>query len=188
MHFLYGLKSSDALFCNHLADCMMHMGYTPCFDDPYLWMKPMIHPDDKELYYAYILCYVDEILSISHDAESLLKRLDKYSKLNPSYLKYPYIYLGANLKRIQLKNGLWAWSVSPSRYMHQSVKNVEKYIVENLGEIWKFPSSAYNPFTIGYSPDIDEYPELDSFLASYYQSHIGILRWMVELGRVEINT
>ena len=78
--------------------------------------------------------------------------------------------------------------MSPSRYMHQSVKNVEKYIVENLGEIWKFPSSAYNPFTIGYSPDIDEYPELDSFLASYYQSHIGILRWMVELGRVEINT
>ena len=73
MHFLYGLKSSDALFCNHLSNYMAYMGYNQCFDDPYLWMKPMIHPDDRELYYAYILCYVDEILSISHDAESLLK-------------------------------------------------------------------------------------------------------------------
>ena len=35
---LYGLKSAGASFCNHLADCMMHLSVTPCLADPDLWM------------------------------------------------------------------------------------------------------------------------------------------------------
>jgi len=31
---LYGLKSADASVCNHLADCMTHLGFTPCLADP----------------------------------------------------------------------------------------------------------------------------------------------------------
>jgi hypothetical protein len=31
---LYGLKSAGALFCNHLADCMQHIGFAPCLADP----------------------------------------------------------------------------------------------------------------------------------------------------------
>jgi hypothetical protein len=31
---LYGLKSAGASFRNHLADCMQHMGFTPCLVDP----------------------------------------------------------------------------------------------------------------------------------------------------------
>ena len=33
------LKSADVLFCNHLADCMHHIGFTLCLADPDLWMK-----------------------------------------------------------------------------------------------------------------------------------------------------
>ena len=36
---LYGLKIAGALFCNHLADCMQHVGFTPCLAGPDLWMK-----------------------------------------------------------------------------------------------------------------------------------------------------
>ncbi len=31
---LYGLKSAGVLFRIHLADCMKHMGFTPCLADP----------------------------------------------------------------------------------------------------------------------------------------------------------
>ena len=31
---LCGLKSAGVLFCIHLADCMQHMGFTPCLVDP----------------------------------------------------------------------------------------------------------------------------------------------------------
>ena len=39
---------------------------------------------------------------------------------------------------------------------------------------------------MGYAPEMDEYPVLDPDLVSYYQSLIGIVRWMVEIGRVYI--
>jgi len=52
---IYGLKSSGASFRNHLADCMRHMGYTPYFADPDLWMKPEVREDGFK-YYAYVLC------------------------------------------------------------------------------------------------------------------------------------
>ena len=37
-----------------------------------------------------------------------------------------------------------------------------------------------------YWPKLDVFPELSAELASYYQSFIGVLRWIVEFGRVDI--
>jgi hypothetical protein len=42
------------------------------------------------------------------------------------------------------------------------------------------------PIRTSYRPEIDVSPELAPCDAAYYQSLIGILRWMVELGRVDI--
>ena len=53
---LYGLKSAGALFCSHLADFMRHMGFTPCLDDPDLWMMATEKPDNTQ-YWAYALLY-----------------------------------------------------------------------------------------------------------------------------------
>ena len=50
------------------------------------------------------------------------------------------------------------------------------------------PSRAENPFAISYHPEMDTTPELKPVLVTYYQSQIGVLRWMVELGRVDIIT
>jgi hypothetical protein len=47
---------------------------------------------------------------------------------------------------------------------------------------------ASGPFAGGYKPELDESPELDSTRANCYQSQIGILRWCVELGRIDIIT
>ena len=69
-----------------------------------------------------------------------------------------------------------AWAMSPAQYVHQSVKNVETYLEENLSARWKLPSRAENPFAVGYSPELDDSPELDPSLSSYYQPQIGILR------------
>ena len=42
------------------------------------------------------------------------------------------------------------------------------------------------PISTTYQPELDVSPELNASDSSYYQSLIGILRWMVELGRVDI--
>ena len=50
------------------------------------------------------------------------------------------------------------------------------------------PKKAPAPMLNEYRPEIDISPELTATDAAYYQSLIGILRWMVELGRVDITT
>ena len=50
------------------------------------------------------------------------------------------------------------------------------------------PKKAENPFKMGNDPELDISPELDPDAASYYLTIIGILRWMVELGRIDIIT
>ena len=47
---------------------------------------------------------------------------------------------------------------------------------------------APNPFEIHYDPDTDVTDLLPPDQASYYNSIIGVMRWMVELGRVDICT
>ena len=47
---------------------------------------------------------------------------------------------------------------------------------------------ATNPFPTDNDPDLDTTNELDEDQATYYQSQIRILHWIVELGRVDIAT
>ena len=47
---LYGLKSAGASFCNHLANCMIHLGFTRCLTDPDLWMQAEVQPSDGVAY------------------------------------------------------------------------------------------------------------------------------------------
>ena len=86
------------------------------------------------------------------------------------------------MKRITLDNGVVAWGMSSSKYVQEAVSNVEKRLKEkNL----HLPKRATTPFATGYVPEADVSTLLDPSEANYFQSLIGILRWMVELGRVD---
>jgi hypothetical protein len=103
---LYGLKSAGAAFRAHLASFMRQMGYSSCKADPDLWLKAVTRPDDNVRYYAYILCYVDDILCIHHDPMSVMNEINGYLPLKPSSVGDPDIYLGAKLKQTRLPNGV----------------------------------------------------------------------------------
>ena len=45
-----------------------------------------------------------------------------------------------------------------------------------------------NPFVGGYRPETDMTDPLDPDRASYYHTIIGVMRWMVEIGRIDIAT
>ena len=183
---LYGLKSAGNSFRSHLADCMRNLGYRPCLADPDLWYKPMTRPDDGFRYYAYLLLYVDDCLCVHHDAEGQLHELDKFFKMKPGSIGDPDLYLGAKVKKTVLPNGVVAWGLSPSKYVQEAVKNVEEHLAKQGGR--KLAKRASAPFPTGYIPELDQTRELDEKESSYYQSLIGILRWMVEIGRTDIIT
>ena len=48
------------------------------------------------------------------------------------------------------------------------------------------PKMAETPMIASYRPELYVTPELDPIMAAYYMSLIGILQWIVELGRVDI--
>jgi hypothetical protein len=184
---LYDLKSAGAAFRNRLAEYMKHLGWNPYRADRELWMKAETRPDNRVLYWAYILIYVDDILCVHHDPVAPLTKLDEYFKMKEGSIHVPTFYLGAKLKKTVLPNGVVAWGMSSSKYMQSAVQNVQDYLSALPGD-QKLLKKAYGPFAGGYKPELDEIPELDPTRANFYQSQIRILRWCVELGCIDIIT
>ena len=180
---LYGGKSSGADFWKHLRSCMTHLGFHSCKADPDIWMRAA-QKDDGSTYWEYVLLYVDDALCISMNAENILrKEIGKYFYVKEGSVGPPSIYLGNKVSKVTLDNGQEAWSFSSSQYVQAAVSNVEEYL-KKRGQ--SLPAKAPAPFATGYRPEIDVTDELNMTDAAYYQSLIGILRWIVELGRADI--
>jgi hypothetical protein len=122
---------------------MHQMGYTSCKADSNLWLKAVTGPEDNVLYYAYILCYVNDILCIHDDPMSVMNEINGYLPLKPSSVGDPDIYLGAKLKLTQLPNGVMAWGLSPSKYVIQAVKNCQLHLTDKLN--WKYAIPKLQP-------------------------------------------
>ena len=162
---------------------MSHIGFTPCLSDPDVWMSEA-HNANGLSYWEYVLLYVDDALVISDDAQHIFEEdIGKYFTTKPVSIGPPTIYLGGQLRRVTLDNGLKVWDFSLSKYVQDAVKSVEEHLARTS---IKLPSKALTPIQTSYRPEIDTTVELNATELAYYQSIIGILRWMVELGRVNI--
>ena len=182
------MKSAGAAFRAHLASFMRTMGYKSCKADPDLWLKEETRPSDNVRYYSYILCYVDDILVINHDSMSVLGRINEYLPLKPTSVGDPDVYLGAKLRNVRLDNGVYAWALSPSKYVSQAVANCVAHLDKNFNGKYKLPVKAENPFPTTYDPTSDTSEALDPEQASFFMHLIGCMRWMIEIGRVDIAT
>ena len=183
---VYGGKTSGRDFRNHLRSCMEFINFTSCPADPDVWMRPAIKSDGTKCY-DYVLLYVDDALVVSEKAESILRNeLGRYFELKEESIGPPDHYLGGKVRKVQLENGVYAWAFSSSQYVQTAVKNVEAYLDSQDNKHWKMPSKADTPLTTTYRPELDVSRELNEVDSAYYQSLIGILRWMVELGQVDV--
>ena len=183
---LYGGKAAGRDFRNHLCSCMEFLNFKSCLADPDVWMRPVIKSNGNT-YYEYILLYVDNALMVSENAESILcNELGRYFHLKEESIGPPTVYLGGRVHKVQLENGVWAWSFSSLQYVQSAIKNVEEYVTRSENSHLKIPSKAETPLTTSYRPELDVSPELTTRDSAYYQSLIGILRWIVELGRIDI--
>ena len=183
---LYGGKSTGRDFRNHLRSCMHHLDFRPCPADPEVWMQPA-QKGDGSSYYNYILLYVDDALVVSDNAKSILrKEIGRYFELKEASIGPPKMYLGAGIRKVKLDNGLDVWAASSSQYVQAAVRNVEEYIEKSHGKRWKIPNKVETPMWSTYLPKLDVSEELSPSDASYYQSLIRILGWIVELGHIDI--
>jgi hypothetical protein len=149
-----------------------------CPANPDLWYKEVKQPVTWVSYYSYILIYVDDILCIHHNAMPVLDKLDQYFTLKPSSVGNPSMYLGAKLKLTQMSNGVYAWGMSPTKYIKEAVFNCKKHLKSNYDGWYVLPTQAANPFVMEYEPELDETPALDPDRTTYFQSIIGVMQWM----------
>jgi hypothetical protein len=61
-------------------------------------------------------------------------------------------------------------------------------LTDKLNNHFCLPQRADNPFPYDYNPELNLSESLDPECSSFYQHHIGVMRWMVELGRIDIAT
>ncbi|KAI2504254.1 Reverse transcriptase (RNA-dependent DNA polymerase) [Fragilaria crotonensis] len=178
---LYGLKSAGAAFRSLLADTLHDIGYKPTKADPDVWLRPAVKANGFE-YYELALCYVDDILCISDDPKATLLDLTTVFKLKDDKIEPPEIYLGAQLDKMVI-GGAECWTMSAEKYVMASVKNVEEALAKRG---LRLPSKCYTPLPSDYRPELETSPELKSDGIQLYQELIGVLRWAVELGRVDV--
>ena len=178
---LYGLKSASASFRSFLADILDDMGFRSTHADPDVWRRPAIK-GNGEKYYEYFLTYVDDLLAISMDPNSIIHEIQRHVKLKNDAIEEPSNYLGAQLTR-KFINGINIWTMSSVNYVKAAIKNIESMCM-NRGI--KLPVSAETPMQLNYVPELDSTPELKPDDITWYQELIGILRWATEIGRVDV--
>ena len=176
---LYGGKTAGKDFRNHLRSCMSHIGFKSCPADPDVRMRPAEKADGAP-YYEYVLLYVDDTLVVSENAERILtEEIARYFELKEESVGHPTLYLGGRVRKVTMENGVEAWAFSASQYIQSAVRNVEEYLKKRGDGRWSLPTKSETPIRSTYRPELDVSPELDAEDASYYQSLIGVLRWIV---------
>jgi hypothetical protein len=179
---LYGLKSSGAAWRAHLAGTLQSLGFISSLADPDVWYREATKPDGFQ-YYEYLLAYVDDILVLSHDPVSIMKGLEDFYRLKDGYGK-PTRYLGAEVLQWHFPDDLQPkWGLSSHQYVKEAIKNVE---LELAKHDLRLPRKTSTPLPSNYRPELDTSPLLTDEAVNYYQSQISILRWAVELGRIDI--
>jgi hypothetical protein len=178
---LYGLKSAGASFRSFLADKLDSMGFHSTTADPDVWIRAAVKSDGEE-YYEYMLCYVDDLLAMSHKASEVMDEVKSLFKFKNDSVAPPETYLGAKLQNKQI-NGTKCWTMSSVDYINAAVTNVEEKLAKTNK---KLPLKALTPMNSTFVPELDNSEELGPDEVQYFQELIGILRWATEIGRVDI--
>jgi hypothetical protein len=186
---LYGLRSSGARWRDHLADTIKSLGFKACLADGDVWLRPNVKPNG-ELYYEYVLIYVDDILAVSHAPIEIMNDLAKHYTLKEGSVRPPSEYLGSDIKQYTLpgtdgpsKAPTQCWSMSARTYITRAVTEVKRTLNE-VGQ--RLKTKVATPMSDSYRAEIDTSDELDAQRITYFQGLIGVLRWIVELGRIDI--
>ena len=138
---------------------------------------------DGTEYYEMALCYVDDVLVMSAKAMETMDGIRATFKLKGDKAEKPDMYLGASLEEVETASGTKCWSMSSEKYVKAAVTNVKERLSRKG---MRLPSKCDTPMSTSYYPSEDVSRELNAEGLHMYQEMIGVPRWAIEIGRVEI--
>ena len=89
-----GLKSSEAKFRVFLAETLYDLRYKPSFAHQDVWLHAAVKPCGFN-YYELILCYVSDVIILSHDTMKTMNGFRANFTLKDDKVENPDIYLSA---------------------------------------------------------------------------------------------
>ena len=108
----------------HLAETLHDIGFRPSKADPDVWLRPAVKPNGQT-YYEYILCYVDDIVSVPLDATSIQKSIQVNFKLKDDKIEPPSDYLGTVLGQMDIDGKIGGYLYS-EKYVKSAVEDIEQ--------------------------------------------------------------
>ena len=189
---LYGLRSAGNAWRHHFATYIRNeLGFESTKADDDVYRKARTK-EDGQTYYSYLIIYVDDVLYCDIDPGPVMAQINSGFRLKNDKIEVPKMYLGTNVKDWEYTddNGVnrSCWALGAESYIKEAVRIVGKLMEKyNLKYSSTRRFGRKTPFS-----NSDYRPELDATLycppetITVFQNIIGILRWICELGRLDI--
>lgn len=168
---LYGLKSSGLRWHERFADVLRSMGFVLSKADSDIWMR------DCGDHYEYVGVYVDDLIIVSRNASDITKTLETTHSFKLKGTGPISFHLGCDFYREE--DGTLCYA--PRKYIDK--------ILDNYTRIFgSMPRPAASPLFPNDHPELDTSDLLDFEMTKIYQSLIGSLQWVIQIGRFDITT
>ena len=169
---LYGLKSSGLRWHQRFSKVLRDMGFIPSRAERDIWMR------DCGDHYEHIATYVDDLIIGSKDPEAIVNTLTspKYGFKLKGTGDVSY-HLGSDYFRD--KHGYLCFA--PRKYVINMVETYQRL----FGQA---PKEYTSPLEKGDHPELDDSEFLSLEDTKKYQSMIGALQWVIQIGRLDITT
>jgi hypothetical protein len=172
---LYGLKSSGLRWWERLSDVLRDdqggLGFFPSKTESDIWMRRV-----KD-HYEYICVYVDDLIICSRRPKKIVTHLEGVHKFKLKGTGPIHFHLGCDY--FKDPEGLLCYG--PKKYIRKLIDEYER-------EFGEKPRSYSSPLEKGDHPELDTSELLDLRGIKQYQSLIGSLQWVIQLGRFDITT
>ena len=171
MKALYGLCSSGLRWAERFSDVLRDMGFFPSRAERDIWMR------DMGDHYEYIGVYVDDCAIVSKNPQGIIDTLVNDHKFKLKGTGPITFHLGCDYFRDE--HGVLCYA--PRKYIEKMLENYKRIFGKN-------PKDAYSPLTKGDHPELDSSELLDDEWTKIYQSLIGALQWVIQIGRWDVST
>ena len=132
---------------------------------------------NKGDHYEYIAVYVDDLLIASRSPETIIEALMKKHSFKLKGTGPISFHLGCDFNRDEEGTLCYA----PKKYIEKMLDNYRR-----MFGTW--PKPAHSPLMSGDHPELDTSDLLNEDDQKVYQSLIGALQWVIQIGRFDITT
>jgi hypothetical protein len=165
---LYGLKTSSERWWSHFADTLRSLGFRGARYDKDAWYR--LSPDKS--HYEYVCTHSDDFMIVSRKPQDIMDTIKV--TYNVKSEGPPDYYLGNDYKKD--RKGRWCFGCK--RYIKEALTRIESM----FGVLVK----STVPIIAGDHPETDTSELLDDEKHRKFQMLIGILNWIVTIGRIDI--